>query len=140
MDVNSGDLKILHQKISKLGVFFRHYLYFLQHYAWLESSDQDVSFDTNILGSLIVSSVLWVLSSHNTLSVTHSDTASYIKKCCLLLYVCSNLCAGGKCMKNKSYLIKWVLSISNNNRRTDRQFCVHYRIFYICLLSLLLKC
>ena len=50
---------------------------FLQHYAWLESCDQDISFDTKILGSLIVSPVLWVLSSRNTLSVTHSDTASY---------------------------------------------------------------
>ena len=26
MYVNSGDLKILHQKMSKIGVFFRHYL------------------------------------------------------------------------------------------------------------------
>ena len=25
-DVNSGDLKILNQKMSKIGVFFRHYL------------------------------------------------------------------------------------------------------------------
>ena len=51
-------------------------MFCLQHYAWLESCDQDGSFDTKILGSLIVSPVLWVLSSRNTLSVTHSDTAS----------------------------------------------------------------
>ena len=31
-DVHSGDLKILHQKMSKFGVFFRHYLYFLQKF------------------------------------------------------------------------------------------------------------
>ena len=46
--------------------------------AWLESYDCYGSFDTMIWEPLIVSPVLWVLSSGNTLSVTHSDTASYL--------------------------------------------------------------
>ena len=41
--------------------------------AWLESYDRYGSFGTMISGSLIVSTVLWVLSSRNTLSVTHSS-------------------------------------------------------------------
>ena len=53
-------------------------MFCLQHYAWLNSCDQDGSFGTKISGSLIVRPVLWVLSSRNTLSVTHSYTASYL--------------------------------------------------------------
>ena len=49
----------------------------LQPNTWLESYDRYGSFGTMIWGSLIVSPALWVLSSRNTLSVTHSDTASY---------------------------------------------------------------
>ena len=83
--VNTGDLKILHKKMSKQGWFSRHYLFSkidvvcLQPYAWLESYDFYGSFSIMIWGSLIVSSVLWLLSWRNTLSVTHSDTASYIQ-------------------------------------------------------------
>ena len=54
------------------------YVFCLQHYAWLKSCDQDGSFGTKISESLIVNPVLWVLSSRNTLSVTHSYTASYM--------------------------------------------------------------
>ena len=43
---------------------------------WLKSYDRYGSFGTMIWGSLIVSPVLWFLSSRNTLSVTHSDPAS----------------------------------------------------------------
>ena len=49
----------------------------LQPNAWLESYGRYGSFGTLIWGSLIVSPVLWLLSSRNTLSATHSDTASY---------------------------------------------------------------
>ena len=47
----------------------------LPPYAWLESYGRHSSFGTKISGSLSFSPVLWVLSSHNTLSLTHSDTA-----------------------------------------------------------------
>ena len=48
----------------------------IQPYSWLENYGPYGSFGTMILGSLIVSPVLWILSSRNTLSVTHSDKAS----------------------------------------------------------------
>ena len=48
----------------------------LQLYSWLENYGRYGSFGTMILGSLIVSPVLWLLSSRNTLSVTHSDKVS----------------------------------------------------------------
>ena len=49
----------------------------IQHYAWLKSYGCNISFGTNISGSLFISPMLWVLSSRNTISVTHSDTALY---------------------------------------------------------------
>jgi hypothetical protein len=33
-DVNTGDQKILHKKMSKKGWFYRHYLQFLQNFMW----------------------------------------------------------------------------------------------------------
>ena len=65
---------------NKVYFLFSPKVFCLQHYAWLKSCDQDCSFGTKISGSLIISPVLWVLPSHNTLSVTHSDTASYVIK------------------------------------------------------------
>ena len=85
-DVNIGDEKILHKKMSTWGWFSGCYLQFLLFYmvclppyglyAWPESYDRHGSFVTKISGWLIVSPVLWALSSRNTLSVTHSDTDS----------------------------------------------------------------
>ena len=83
-DVNTGNQKILHKKCPNkvdfpdvIFNFSKFYMVCLQSNAWLESCDRHGSFGTKISGSLIVSPVLWVLSSRNTLSVTHSDTASY---------------------------------------------------------------
>ena len=88
-NVNTNGLKILHKKcINKVDFhdvifnFSNFFMVCLQSNAWLESYDRHGSFGTKISGSLIVSPVLWDLSSRNTLSVTHSDTASYS----LLLY------------------------------------------------------
>ena len=75
--MNTGD----HKKISP-----NFFMVCLQPNAWLESYDHNGSFGTKISGSLIVSPVLWVLSSRNTLSVTHSNTASYISFLVLLLF------------------------------------------------------
>ena len=47
----------------------------LQSNAWLESYDHYCLFGTMIWGALIVSPVLWFLSSRNTLLYSHSDTA-----------------------------------------------------------------
>ena len=33
-DVNTGNLKILHNKMSKWGWFFRHYLQFVKNFMW----------------------------------------------------------------------------------------------------------
>ena len=52
----------------------------LKHYAWLESYKCPAYFGTKISWSLIVSPVLWLLSSHINISVTQSDTASYSKR------------------------------------------------------------
>ena len=49
----------------------------VQTYSWLENYGRYGSLGTKILGSLIVSPVLGLLSSRNTLSLTHSDKASY---------------------------------------------------------------
>ena len=49
----------------------------LQNSVWLESFDCHISFATSISGSLIVTTVLWLLSSGNILSVSHSDTTLY---------------------------------------------------------------
>ena len=84
--VNTSDLKILHKKMSKVDFldviinFSKLYMVCLQANTWLESYDHYGSFGTMICGSLIVSPVLWILSWGNTLSVTHSDTASYQKR------------------------------------------------------------
>ena len=87
-DVNTSDLKIvdkfflllqirlIFQTLSSISPNF-HVVCF-QPNALLESYDRYGSFGTMVGGSLIVSPVLWFLSSRNTLSVTHSDTASYI--------------------------------------------------------------
>ena len=82
-DVNTGDLKKLQKNVQIILIFQtlssisrKCYVFCLQLFAWLESCDQDGSFVTKISGSLIINPVLWVLSSRNTLSVTHSDTAS----------------------------------------------------------------
>ena len=67
-------------KVDFQGVIFnfskKKNVFLLPPYAWLESYGPHGSFGTKISGSLIVSPVLWVLSSRNTLSVTHSYTAS----------------------------------------------------------------
>ena len=68
-------IRLIFQTLSSISP--KSCVIFLQHYAWLESYDRYGSFGTMIKGSLIVSPVLWLLSSRNTLSVTHSDTASY---------------------------------------------------------------
>ena len=83
--VHISDLKIFHKKKSKKSLIFQMlssisskcYVFCLQLYAWLESCAQGSSFGTKLSGSLIFSQVLWILSSRNTLSVTHLDTASY---------------------------------------------------------------
>ena len=49
----------------------------LQAYSWMENYGRCGSFATMILATLIISPVLWLLSSSITLSVTHSDKASY---------------------------------------------------------------
>ena len=81
--VNTGNQKILHKKCPNkvdfpdvIFNFSKFNMVCLQSNAWMESYDRHDSFGTKISGSLIVSPVLWVLSSRNTLSVTHSDTAS----------------------------------------------------------------
>ena len=66
---------LIFQTLSLISQNF--YVVYHQPYAWLESYDRYSSFATMIKGSLIVTLVLWLLSSRNTLSVTHSDTASY---------------------------------------------------------------
>ena len=68
------NIRLIFQTLS--FIFPKWYVFCLQLYVWLESCDQVGSFGTKISGSLIVSPVLWVLSSRNTLYVTHSDTAS----------------------------------------------------------------
>ena len=80
-DVNTGDLKILHKKMSKKGWFSRHYLQFLQNFVWFAFNFMLDwrAMTVTIHLALIVSPVLWLLSSCNTLSVTHSDTASYLE-------------------------------------------------------------
>ena len=82
-NVNTGDLKRLNFFPPQIMLILSSisptlYVFCLQLHAWLESCDQDGPFGTRISGSLIVSPVLWVLSLRNTLSVTHSDTASYV--------------------------------------------------------------
>ena len=88
-DVNTSDLKnvqkrLIFQAFSSISPKF--YVVCHQPYAWLESYDRYGSFGTMIWGSLIVSPVLWLLSPRNTLSVTHSDTASYLS---LLSLICN---------------------------------------------------
>ena len=56
-------------------------MFCLQYYAQLEIYECHASFGNKMSWSLIVSPVLWVSSSHNTLSVIHSDTVSYWKIC-----------------------------------------------------------
>ena len=77
-DANTGDLKIFHTKNVKIWPSISPiiYVFSLQHYAWLVTYERHTSVGTKLSGSLIVSPVLWVLSSHNTFSVTHSDKAS----------------------------------------------------------------
>ena len=79
-DDRTGELKIFHKKyqnmVDFLDVifnFFKFHVFCLQTYAWLESYDRHNSFGTKILESIIVNPAL---SSCNTLSVTHLDTAS----------------------------------------------------------------
>ena len=73
--------KIFPNKVDFPGIIFNFSKLFVivcyQPNAWLESYDRHGSFGTKISGALIVSPVLWVLSSRNILSITHSDTASY---------------------------------------------------------------
>ena len=68
----------------------------LQPYSWLENFGHYGSFGTMILGSLIVSPVLWILSSRNTLYVTQSDKASYTYVTNLvwsnIMYFCGVIC------------------------------------------------
>ena len=103
-------------KNVKIGLIFqtlslispKWYVFCLSLYAWLESCDQDGSFGTKISGSLIVSPVLWVLSSRNTLSVTYSDTASYgpnAKKCS---------CAHVSSWPFSSYFSCWLAQLPNS--------------------------
>ena len=83
-NVNTSDLKILHKKNIQVRLIFQtlylisphFHVVCLQPNSCLESYDRYDSFDTMIWGSLIDSPVPWVLPSCNTLSVTHSDTAS----------------------------------------------------------------
>ena len=71
--------RLIFQTLSSISP--KNYVFFLPPYAWLESYGRHGSFGTNISGSLSFSPVLWVLSSRNTLNVTHSDTASYVHSC-----------------------------------------------------------
>ena len=81
--LNTSDLKILQKIFLQIRLIFQtlssistnFHIVCLPPNAWLNSYDRYGSFGTMIWGSLIVSPVLWVLSSHNTISVTHSDTA-----------------------------------------------------------------
>ena len=68
-------IRFIFQTLSSISPNF--HVVCLQPNAWLESYGRYGSFGTLIWGSLIVSPVLWLLSSRNTLSATHSDTASY---------------------------------------------------------------
>ena len=63
------------KKMSKKGWFSRRYLQFLQSFAFNFMHDWRAVTKKSV--SLIVSTVLWLLFSCNTLSVTHSDTALY---------------------------------------------------------------
>ena len=82
-DVNTSDLKKTSQKNVQIRLIFQRLssispkinVFFVPPYAWLESYGHHGSFGSNISGSLSFSPVLWVLSSCNTLNVTHSDTA-----------------------------------------------------------------
>ena len=68
-------IRLIFQTVS--SIFTKIYVFFLTPYAWLGSYGHHGSFDTNISRSLSFSLVLLVLSSHNALNVTYSDTASY---------------------------------------------------------------
>ena len=86
--VNKSDLIILHKKNVQIRLIFQtlssispnFHVVCLQPNSWLESYDRYGSFGTMIWGLLIVIPVPWFLSSRNTLSVTHSDTASYAEE------------------------------------------------------------
>ena len=67
-------IRLIFQTLSLISPTL--YVVCLQHYSWLENYGCYGSFGTIILGSLIDSPVLWLLSSRNTLSVTHSDKPS----------------------------------------------------------------
>ena len=69
-------IKLIFLTLSSISL--KKYVFFLSPYAWLESYGCHRSLGTNISGSLNFIPVLCVLSSHNTLNVIHSDTASYI--------------------------------------------------------------
>ena len=68
-------IRLIFQTVSLFSLKFD--VVCLQPYSWLENFSRYSSFGTMILGSLIVSPVLSLLSSRNTLSVTHSDIALY---------------------------------------------------------------
>ena len=82
-------MRLIFQTLSSISPKF--YVVCLQPYAWLYSYDRYNSFGTMIWGSLIVSPVLWLLSSRNTLSVSHSDTATGHHKEIYPLAICFNL-------------------------------------------------
>ena len=94
-------IRLIFQTFSLISP--KWYVFCLQLYAWLESCDQDGSFGTQISGSLIFSPVLWVLSSRNTLSVTHSDTASY--HCVLCVKLSRNVL---NCLHMYTTVYSWV--------------------------------
>ena len=81
--VYTRDLKILNKKMSKKRLIFKtlssispsFHMVCLQPNGWLESYVCYGLFGTMIWGSHIISHMLRFLPSHNTLSVTHSDTA-----------------------------------------------------------------
>ena len=80
-DVKTRDLKILYNFILQIRLIFQtlpsispnFHVVCLQPNSWLESYDRYGSFGTVFWGSLIVSPVIWFLSSGSTLSATHSD-------------------------------------------------------------------
>ena len=91
--MNTRDLKKTSQKYVQIRLIFQALssispkvdAFILPPYAWLESYGHHGSFGTNISGSLSFSPVLWVLSSRNTLNVTHSDTALFVP-----IYLCNS--------------------------------------------------
>ena len=107
-------IRLIFQTLFSISPNF--HVFCLQPNALLESYDSYGSFGTMIGGSLIVSPVLWFLSSWNTLSVTHSDMASYSvftqKSGWKHLWLTKrNTCEWFLAMPKCEYLKKWIFWI-----------------------------